>query len=59
MSVCVLTAMVYLDPRTEGLMPGGALQAGKRYVFIARESGLSWNPKDTQSLDLLSYVQTR
>ena len=54
-----LTAMVYLDPRTEGLMPGGALQAGKRYVFIARESGLSWNPKDTQSLDLLSYVQTR
>jgi len=50
-----LTAMVYLDPRTEALMPGGALQAGKRYVFIGREAGLSWNPKDTQSLDLLSY----
>ncbi|QNN70884.1 TPM domain-containing protein [Thermomonas carbonis] len=54
-----LTAMVYLDPRTEALMPGGALQAGKRYVFIAREAGLSWNPKDTQSLDLLSYVQAK
>lgn len=54
-----LTAMVYLDPRTEALMPGGALQAGKRYVFIGREAGLSWNPKDTQSLDLLSYVQAQ
>ena len=51
-----LTAMLYLDPRTEGLMPGGALQAGKHYAFIGRESGLSHNPKDTQSIDLLSYV---
>jgi len=25
---------------------------------IARASGLSWNPKDTQSLDLLSYSVT-
>ncbi len=50
-----LIAMVYVDPRTEGLMPAGALQSGKRYVFIGREAGLSWNPKDTQSLDLLSY----
>ena len=50
-----LTAMLYLDPGTEALMPAGALQAGKRYVFIGREAGLSWNPKDTQSIDLLSY----
>ena len=54
-----LTAVLYLDPRTEGLMPGGALQAGKRYVFIGRESFLSWNPKDTQAIDLLSYVQAQ
>ena len=40
-------------------MPGGALQAGKRYVFIGRESFLSWNPKDTQAIDLLSYVQAQ
>lgn len=52
-----LTVMLYFDPRTEALMPGGALQAGKRYSFIGREAGLSWNPKDTQSIDLLSYVQ--
>ena len=37
-------------------MPGGALREGQRYVFIGRESGLSWNPKDTQDIDLLSYV---
>jgi len=54
-----LTAVLYLDPRSEGLMPGGALQAGKRYVFIGRESFLSWNPKDTQAIDLLSYVQAQ
>ena len=54
-----LTVVLYLDPRTEGLMPGGALQAGKRYVFTGRESFLSWNPKDTQAIDLLSYVQAR
>jgi hypothetical protein len=50
-----LTVMLYLDPRTEALMPASALQAGKRYVFIGRESGLSPNPKDTQAIDLLSY----
>lgn len=50
-----LTAMLYLDPRTQALMPAGALQAGRRYVFIGREAGLSWNPRDTQSIDLLSY----
>lgn len=51
-----LTVMLYLDPRTEALMPGGAMREGQRYVFIGRESGLSWNPKDTQDIDLLSYV---
>ncbi|WP_313928931.1 TPM domain-containing protein [Pseudoxanthomonas sp.] len=50
-----LTVMLYLDPRTESLMPAGALQAGKRYVVIGRESGLSPNPKDTQAIALLSY----
>ncbi|MDQ3039188.1 MAG: hypothetical protein M3R16_05230, partial [Pseudomonadota bacterium] len=50
-----LTVMLYLDPRTEALMPAGALQVGKEYVFIGREAGLSWNPKDTQPIDLLSY----
>ncbi len=50
-----LTVMLYLDPRTEALMPAGALQAGKRYVFIGRESGLSPNARDTQSINLLSY----
>ena len=54
-----LTVMLYLDPRTESLMPGGALQAGKRYVFIGRESWLSSDPKHTQAIDLLSYVQAR
>ena len=50
-----LTAMLYIDPRTESLMPGGKMEQGKTYTVIARASGLSWNPKDTQSLDLLSY----
>ena len=54
-----LTVMLYLDPRTEGLMPGGALQAGKRYVFIGRESWLSSDVKHTQAIDLLSYVQAQ
>ncbi len=44
------------DPRTEALMPGGKLQEGKAYTVIARSNFLSWNPKDTQSLDLLSYA---
>lgn len=51
-----LTTMLYLDPRTEALQPGGKLEQGKTYTVIARASGLSWNPKDTQSLDLLSYT---
>ncbi|MDQ1260343.1 MAG: hypothetical protein QG643_2167, partial [Pseudomonadota bacterium] len=53
-----LTAMLYIDPRTESLMPVGKMQQGKTYTVIARASGLSWNPKDTQSLDLLSYSVT-
>jgi hypothetical protein len=51
-----LTTMLYVDPRTEALMPGGKLQQGKTYTVIARSDFLSWNPKDTQSLDLLSYT---
>ena len=50
-----LTVVLYLDPRTEGLMPGGVLQEGKRYVLIGREAGLSPNRKDTQAIELLSY----
>jgi hypothetical protein len=50
-----INLMLYVDPRTEALMPGGALQQGKSYVFVARVSFLSWNPEDTQSFDLLSY----
>jgi hypothetical protein len=51
-----LTTMLYVDPRTEALMPGGKLEQGKTYSVIARSDFLSWNPKDTQSLDLLSYA---
>ncbi len=51
-----LTTMVYLDPKMEALMPGGKLQQGKLYAFVGRESGLSWNPKDTQAIDLLSFT---
>ena len=51
-----LTTLLYVDPRTEALMPGGKLQEGKAYTVIARSNLLSWNPKDTQSLDLLSYA---
>ena len=54
-----LTVMLYLDPRTESLMPGGALQAGKRYAFIGRESWLSSDPKHTQAINLLSYAQAQ
>ncbi|MBT9513873.1 MAG: TPM domain-containing protein [Acidovorax sp.] len=50
-----LTTMLYLDPRTAALQPGGKLEQGKTYTVIARAAGLSWNPKDTQSLDVLSY----
>ena len=51
-----LTTMLYVDPRTEALMPGGRLEQGKTYSVVARSDFLSWNPQDTQSLDLLSYV---
>lgn len=49
------TVMLYLDPHTEVLMPGGKLVQGKSYTFIARSQGLSRNPKDTQAFHLLSY----
>lgn len=51
-----LTTMLYLDPRTEALMPGEKLEPGKTYTVVARADSISWNPKDTQSLDLLSYA---
>ncbi|MBV7543800.1 YgcG family protein [Acidovorax sp. sic0104] len=51
-----LTTMLYVDPRTEALMPGGKMEQGKTYTIIARSDFLSWNPKDTQSVDLLSYA---
>lgn len=53
-----LTTMLYIDPRTEAMMPGGKLVQGKTYTVIARSDFLSWNPKDTQSLDVLSYAVT-
>ena len=53
-----LTTMLYVDPRTEALMPGGKMEQGKTYTVVARAAGLSWKPKDTQSLDLLSYATT-
>jgi hypothetical protein len=49
------TAVLYLAPGSESLMPAGALQPGHRYRFTARVDSLSWNPKDTQSFDALSY----
>lgn len=50
-----LSTMLYLDPAVENLMPGGKLQQGKRYTLVARESGVTWNPKGTHGLDLLSF----
>ncbi|MCI1710271.1 MAG: hypothetical protein LKM39_07955 [Chiayiivirga sp.] len=47
--------MLYLAPGSESLMPAGALQPGHRYRFTSRVDSLSWNPKDTQSFDALSY----
>lgn len=47
--------MLYSEPRSQALMPTGALRAGQRYRFVARTDGLSHNPKDTQAFDLLSY----
>ncbi len=49
------TVMLYVDPSLEAQMPAGALVAGKKYVFNARVSSLSWNRADTNSFDLLSY----
>lgn len=49
------TLMLYVDPRSEALMPAGALQPGARYRFVTRVDSLSWNKKDTQSFDLLSW----
>lgn len=49
------TVVLYLAPGSERLMPAGALQPGHRYRFTARVDSLSWNPKDTQSFDALSY----
>ncbi len=49
------TLMMYVDPRTEALMPGGRLADGKAYSFVARVSSLSVNKHDTQSFELLSY----
>lgn len=51
-----LTTMLYLDPRMEALMPGEKLEPGKTYTVVARADSISWNPKDTQPLDLLSYA---
>lgn len=51
-----MTTMLYLDPRSEHLMPGGKLEQGKTYSIVARSDALSWNSRDTQSLDLLSYT---
>lgn len=51
-----LATMLYVDARTEALMPGGKLEQGKKYVLVARESGVTRNPQDTQALDLLSYA---
>ena len=53
-----LTTMLYVDPRTAALQPSGKLEQGKTYTVIARAAALSWNPKDTQSLDVLSYAVT-
>ncbi|MEO5560351.1 MAG: hypothetical protein ABIO49_10770 [Dokdonella sp.] len=39
--------------------PCGALQAGQRYAFVAREAGVSRNARDIQSIDLLSYMEIR
>lgn len=45
----------YLAPGTESLMPAGALREGGTYRFVTRVRNVSWNPKDTQSFDVLSY----
>lgn len=52
-----LHAMVYLDPATERLMPGGTLVEGRRYTFIGRAQSISWNAKDTQHVVAFSYSE--
>jgi len=52
------TAMLYVDPRTAALQPGGKLEQGKVYTVIARADWISGNPQHTQSLDVLSYAVT-
>lgn len=49
--------LLYINADTEGLMPS-RLETGKSYTFLAREASLSQNPKDTMSLDVLSYDLT-
>lgn len=49
--------VLYVDPNTQDLMPGGALAQGRRYAFITRVDNFTWNIRDTQSLDVLSYDQ--
>jgi cytochrome c5 len=52
------TAMLYIDPRTAALQPGGKLTQGKVYTVIARADWISGNTQHTQSLDVLSYAIT-
>lgn len=52
------TAMLYVDPRTAALQPGGKLEQGRVYTVIARADWISGNPQHTQSLDVLSYAVT-
>lgn len=52
------TAMLYIDPRTAALQPGGKLAQGKVYTVIARADWISGNTQHTQSLDVLSYAIT-
>lgn len=49
------TLVLYAAKGMDSLMPAGALAEGQNYRLTARVQSLSWNPKDTQSLNLLSY----
>ncbi len=53
-----LTTMLYVDPRTAAVQPGGMLTQGKVYTVIARADWISGDPQHTQSLDVLSYSIT-
>ncbi|GAB2511393.1 TPM domain-containing protein [Lysobacter humi (ex Lee et al. 2017)] len=44
--------VLYMDPRTAGLMPAGALKAGQSYSFVVREQNLGG---DVPGFDVLSY----